>query len=272
VAHGQAAGGKPAEVPTFSPKAASDGWLLAKTSPRGDFEIVLEITCEKSGSVLDTIGLNAAPVGSWNVTISGDNHLTFSLWDGRKWYPLVSQAALSRGKAAVVKITRQGSTLRFSVDGKKDGSWEVSLPLAGTPVYVGDFKGDEGWGPKYNIYQGFLGTVRVLYFGDLRVVKASQNPPVADSPPPVARTEKRELASVVVSSEPTDGEVLVNGLLVGTTPVMLKLPDGVHVIELIKPGYVASRKELRVYAGMDSALRVKLQPQAAGSAPAAAGQ
>jgi hypothetical protein len=93
-------------------------------------------------------------------------------------------------------------------------------------------------------------------------VPAPQQQPTVtgNNAPRDVSANKAVATTVVVSAEPEDCEVTVNGLLVGTAPARLRLPEGMHVIEVTKEGYKSVRKELRVMAGSDAVLRVKLQP------------
>jgi hypothetical protein len=44
------------------------------------------------------------------------------------------------------------------------GSWKK---LSGQAVYLGDYPGDEHWGPRYNIHQAMIGTLRVYNISEL---------------------------------------------------------------------------------------------------------
>lgn len=133
--------------------------------PTGDFDLEFELNYQKPGTVFDTMGLNAAPVGAWSVAVRDDEHLTFNLWNGRSWQALVSDAVLKAGRAHAVRLRRTGPNVSLLVDGRPDATAVLPTPLSGKPVYVGDFKGDESWGANYRIHQGMTGSVLLSYFG-----------------------------------------------------------------------------------------------------------
>ncbi|MEI6502723.1 MAG: FecR family protein [Armatimonadota bacterium] len=161
-------GSPPAAEKSFVLTSSSQGSVFTDDYPRGDFDIEFEVTCTQPGTIFDTMGLNIAPSGSWSVSVTADNHLAFNLWDQGPWRILNSRATISRGQATKVRLLRRGPTVQFFIAGKPDATAALPTPLSGKPIYVGDFKGDEQWGPKYRIYQGLIGTVRVLYLGAVR--------------------------------------------------------------------------------------------------------
>jgi hypothetical protein len=65
--------------------------------------------------------------------------------------------------------------------------------------------------------------------------------------------------TVMIVSEPENGDVYVDGAFVGNAPTNLKLPDGIHIVEVKKEGYTPFRKELRVFGDSEVNLRAVLK-------------
>ncbi len=86
-------------------------------------------------------------------------------------------------------------------------------------------------------------------------------PPVAPTPSPADRHSTGKAAtSVVIESQPPDGEVYVDGSFVGSAPVKLRLAAGSHTIEVKRAGFTSWTRELKV---SDAPVRVVavLQPE-----------
>lgn len=261
-------------------KASSEGFALAKSYPREDFEIEFEVTCNQPGTVFDTVGLNAAPVGSWGVAITGDYHLTFNLWDGQKWHQLVSQATLSRGKPTVVRLVRQGPTARFSVDGKEDAALSMVTPLSGQPVFVGDFKGDEAWGAKYNIHQGLLGSVKVLYLGEPRPrVAQPKFPEVVDETGTLSEGQVASIATAVRKLK-ADHKACVGVVIAPAASLDTDEKRAQYREKLMKQGVLPTQSGLFIFSGekrfyerdesFDTVISLDLVKRAQGQVPAGA--
>ena len=87
-------------------------------------------------------------------------------------------------------------------------------------------------------------------------------------PPPSSRitvplqpsqARQTEKGIVMVTCNQEGAEVTADGAFVGNSPASLRLPEGIHVIEVRKTGFAAYRKEVRVLAGSDLALRAALE-------------
>jgi hypothetical protein len=73
-------------------------------------------------------------------------------------------------------------------------------------------------------------------------------------------TQGKQLANISVHSRITGAEVLVDGRVVGTTPLTASasvLP-GLHQVEIRRPGYVTERREVTVGSGATSELSFEL--------------
>ncbi len=158
----------------FENTAKTMGHKLADSSyATQDFELEFEITYSEPGSVLDTVGINAAPIGSWYVTLTSDRRATFCVWDGRVWHQLITKTPLDPAKKTNLRFLRKGALIQSYVGGAVDATMALSLPLSGKPIFVGDFPGDEHWGSGYDIHRGFIGSVDIVWFGPVRATPTS---------------------------------------------------------------------------------------------------
>jgi hypothetical protein len=73
--------------------------------------------------------------------------------------------------------------------------------------------------------------------------------------------EQEKMGSVIVSANVEGAEVVVDGMFAGNAPANLKLPGGVHVIEVRKSGYQSYKRELRVFGNSELSLRAELEKQ-----------
>jgi hypothetical protein len=156
----------------------SASFKLARGCPAQDISGYFNVNYTKPGTVLDTIGINAAPAGAWNISIDAKGRLGFSIYSpdrrnsfdiGNGWHSYALPQALAAGKDYNVALDIDGGKLLlglFEGDAQLGMIYE-ELPcgISSAPVYAGDFPGDEAWGAGYNIHQAFQGTLIVLYFG-----------------------------------------------------------------------------------------------------------
>jgi tetratricopeptide (TPR) repeat protein len=68
------------------------------------------------------------------------------------------------------------------------------------------------------------------------------------------------LATLVVEVNVPHAEVWVEDRQVGTAPGRVRIPGGLHVIEVRAEGHLAARQEVRVPAGGETELRITLEP------------
>lgn len=159
---------------TFRIERKDQGMLLTDRYPTRDFQIQLRLKLTQPGSVLDTVGIDAAPSGSWNIQASPDGSVVFGLWDGRTWSQVISNQKLVWGQEALVTIQRSAGSVMVLVN----SGWSrktLETTLSGKPVYVGDYPPDAHWGSGYNIHQAALGQVDVLYVGPPKLFTSSFN-------------------------------------------------------------------------------------------------
>jgi hypothetical protein len=152
----------------------SDGYLLSAEYSRNTLVADLRVTWREPGSILDTVGINAAPEGSFSLSMLADGRVQYQIYAPSKrssarvsngWHVVQGATKLSRGNPHRITLNVENGTFTLFVDGRRDASISVATRLSGRPVYVGDYPGDQGWGPKFNINQAMLGTVTVLHFG-----------------------------------------------------------------------------------------------------------
>lgn len=155
-------------------------YLLARSCPTPDFTAYISFTARKPGTLLDTVGINAAPVGSWALQVDDLGSLAFSIYSpqqrtaqdtGNGWHRYELSAALQFGQEYNCILECSGGNLLLAVFVGEDtvGMVHEALPCAvdSAAVYAGDFPGDNSWGAEYQIYRSFAGRMDVLYFGPL---------------------------------------------------------------------------------------------------------
>lgn len=130
-----------------------------------DFRLRVSIKCVRPGRILDTVGIDSAPKGSWCLEVTQDRRIAFYLWDGAAWHITVSSNQLGQSGESSIEVVRREDQVTLSVDGLISGRLTQSTELSGRRVYVGDYKGDERFGKNYEIYKAMTGRVQVQYFG-----------------------------------------------------------------------------------------------------------
>lgn len=173
----QAPEGPGQEVPSFQLDGPSASYLLAAEYPRENLAIRLRLRYSEPGVVLDTVGINAAPVGSFYMAVGEDGRVSVGVYDPTRpsahrlangWHLLTSSTALSPGETHTVEVALGGPALAVRVDEGEEETLALATPLSGEPIWVGDFPGDDGWGPKYRIHPALTGEVQVLFVGPRR--------------------------------------------------------------------------------------------------------
>jgi hypothetical protein len=160
---------------TFQIASKDEGRLLKKEIPQGDFQIELRVKLKEPGTLLDTVGIDAAPRGAWFLDVGGTWQAQFSLWDGQKWSAVTAPTKLAPGEEEWITVRRAGGILQIRVG----GSWgrsSLETPLSGRPAYVGDYPPDAHWGSRYSIHRAALGEVEILYCGPPRMATGREDP------------------------------------------------------------------------------------------------
>lgn len=56
--------------------------------------------------------------------------------------------------------------------------------------------------------------------------------------------------SVLIESEPSNSDIEVNGVYVGTTPLQVSLKEGVHHLKVRREGYLSWERAVKAYNGL----------------------
>lgn len=165
--------GAPAALRLDRPAASC---ALGRNYPTRDFRFAFDVAFEKPGTILDTVGINGAPLGAFALQVGPDGTVSFVVYDPNTdsplrnasgWHVLSVKAALQPRTATRVTVERRGAQLRLSIGPPglaKEAAVALATPLSGEPAFLGDFPGDDHWGEKYAIHPAFTGTVKVLEF------------------------------------------------------------------------------------------------------------
>ena len=165
--------------------------LLAKDYPRSNLRISLTVNYTKPGTILDTVGINAAPLGSFILLIDGSGKPIFQIYDpGRQspvrvpngWHVIAADSVLSPGVDAALDIDIGENAVSLSVNGKVEKNLAMSMILSGKPIYVGDIPDDDGWGARYNIHPAMTGSMRLRYLGAIPAAAATAVKPPEPTP------------------------------------------------------------------------------------------
>lgn len=162
---------------SFPLRNARTAELLARDYPRTDLRIRMTIRFSEPGTVLDTVGIDAAPIGSWTVAVHPDRHLGFWVYDPEQdtkvkapngWHTFNSKERLEPNRDYNVTIEAGGGKLLIQIDDNQAETLALDTPLSGKPIYVGDYPNDAHWGEKHPIHRGMTGRVVMHYCGSIR--------------------------------------------------------------------------------------------------------
>ncbi|WP_372366511.1 serine/threonine-protein kinase [Candidatus Uabimicrobium sp. HlEnr_7] len=141
----------------------NDSHLLADKYPTTTIRIEMLVTYEGNGTILDTIGVAAAPEGAWNLRVDNES-IIFSLYFAQ------GQRRDIQGWGNISVYGKKNQEHHIVIEGK-DGNYKLTVdkkpsetiqrgPLAQIPVYIGDYPRDVN-----NNYGAITGTVQILYIG-----------------------------------------------------------------------------------------------------------
>ena len=233
----------------------NDSELLAREYPVGDCTMLFGVTFRTPGVVIDTVGINGAPIGSFSLAVDAEGRITFHVYDpGRQsagriangWHQISSESCLTRGVEGMVTVTKTADTISLRVNNGKEKVLSLATPLSGEPVYVGDFPGDDHWGERYRIHPAMLGSVRIHAFGEAVI---ATNLPPADPPddpiilpdPPISPTDR---TGTGVAIQP--GEVIASGQ-VGPAGGIVQAPGKCSVT--FPPGALSVEEKIVIRSG-----------------------
>ncbi|MGB9690534.1 MAG: hypothetical protein ACPL7D_00020 [Candidatus Sumerlaeaceae bacterium] len=178
---------EPKEFVFHSPK---ESVRLLDSYPTSDFMLGFSLSWTKSGSVFDTIGIDAAPTGSWSVNVEPTGYLTFGVYAPKVssavrasngWHVLRTAKTLSRERPVQVRIIHLPSaTTQIYLENELVAEERIPAPLSGKPVYLGDYAPDAHWAPRYPTERGFVGRLKIYYLG--KSVRQTDAPPVRKTP------------------------------------------------------------------------------------------
>ncbi|MBI2300275.1 MAG: hypothetical protein HYU66_15240 [Armatimonadetes bacterium] len=160
-------------------KSPDQGFRITNAYERSNLEVELLVQYSRPGTLLDTVGLNAAPRGSFSLQVGADRKVFFNVYDPQRapggWHLLRNPKPTEAGRQHRIVLRVAGGKAVLRVDDQVVTA-DCPTPLSGQPVFLGDFKGDEQFGSKYNIHQGVVGTVTLRYWGKGRQVEPSAAP------------------------------------------------------------------------------------------------
>ncbi len=150
--------------------------LLAQQYDHDHVLIRLNVTWTSPGSILDTVGIRAAAVGSFCLNVDAQGQIVLQVYapalaSGGKiangWHLLTSSVRTVAGAPFEVTVAHRPEDWSLSVAaGGETRSVALALPMApsGAPVYLGDFPGDDNFPASYNPHRGFSGHAEVVAF------------------------------------------------------------------------------------------------------------
>ncbi len=151
--------------------------LLLNRYPTTNLQFFLTLNYQKPGTILDTVGINGAPPGSFALVIDSDGSLLFRVYDksqnseGRQpdgWHLLRSTNTLAKGRFYNVAIEVRPNDIRMHINSRLHSRITLKTNLSGQPLFLGDFPGDDNYDPRYNIHPAMVGQVIVVYIGPKR--------------------------------------------------------------------------------------------------------
>lgn len=75
---------------------------------------------------------------------------------------------------------------------------------------------------------------------------------------PSKTNDSQSTGQINISSSVADARIYVDGALVGSNSVSLKLPEGNHILEIKSSGYSTYKREIRIYAETVATLKATL--------------
>jgi hypothetical protein len=129
------------------------------------------ISYNAPGTIVDTVGLNAARPGDFAMTINAEGRLSWIIYNpsvpsahrtSAGWHVLALGDKLKPGQWYAIEITwgTRGMSLRVVNGGTTQDP--VKLKLSGKPMFLGDFPGDAAWGAGHDIHKSFTGKIADL--------------------------------------------------------------------------------------------------------------
>lgn len=163
------------EPKRFVFRSPQDSVRLLDSYPTSDIVLMFTLSWTKAGSIFDTIGIDAAPTGSWTIQVEPTGHLTFSVYSPKVassvrisngWHVLRSSTPLPKQTPVIVRIIHvpSGST-QILFDDEVVAEANIPVSLSGESVYLGDYPPDKHWSPRYQTDRGFVGWLEIHQMG-----------------------------------------------------------------------------------------------------------
>jgi hypothetical protein len=160
----------------YSLNKPNSSYVLSKKYPRSDIRLDFTVNFKKPGVIFDTVGINAAPIGSWTISISNEGVISVQIYDPTRksdkktsngWHVLSSSYGVFKQRAHHIVVVVAKGIVYLKVGKMPADILALDTPLSGQPVHVGDFPGDNSWGIKYRIHRAMIGTVIVNSFSPI---------------------------------------------------------------------------------------------------------
>lgn len=202
--------------PTASAREAAGAYLLDSPAtsdqlgrlPPNGLHMVLDVTYEKPGSVVDTVGIGGAWAGAFQLDVQGDGRLCLSVYDPQRpspyrdqsgWHRLRNAEAIAVGQPVRVELLLADDVV-LKVGNGPDVRWMRGADRwASASVYVGDCPTDASFAPTYEVNRGMVGRVMIHAFEDARRLTpaVAPSPTVPAATPPTASPAAMSLRPLV---------------------------------------------------------------------------
>jgi hypothetical protein len=161
-----------------------------------------------------------------------------------------------------------GSNLRLRASSTRKGDDKTGTVIVGTVLLSPLFLIMRG--KDVSIPQGMAMTAYID--GDRDIQLPSDGTAAGDAPViftqaagPTLPAEKQDPSTVVLKSDPTGAEIIIDGKIFGNTPSTLLLPPGDHLFSMVREGYQPWQRSITVTSGGIVTVNGVLERKAAGS-------
>jgi len=127
----------------------------------------LFVRVDQPGTLLDSVGVNAAPKGAYTLSVTDERKVRWQVFDptlntrgavGNGWHILESSPiALGTEHEIIITYGESGTVMAVGDDWKL--LIELNTSLQGA-AFLGDFPGDAHWAPPVRTERGFIGEIR----------------------------------------------------------------------------------------------------------------
>lgn len=158
-------------IPEYVLKAPASSFPGPASYPTAAGGFELEFRYDKPGVILDTVGLNSAAVGDFQLGQREDGAPVWQIYNrgvagahrqSSGWHVLVWPRKVTPGSWHRLVVSWGRGGMALAVDGQPPLVDPAVLSLSGKTVFIGDFPGDDNWGTQYNIHPAMVGAVRAV--------------------------------------------------------------------------------------------------------------